>query len=228
MAPQGTIVVTGANGSFGTAIVSRLLAPDLAPSYHGVYTVRSPLSPALDKTLAAAPPSHTSTKLPMDLSSLASVREAASTLNRRVASGEIPPIRALVLNAGFMEFTSQTMSGDGFDMTFQCNYLSHWLFTLMLLQSMDKEEGRVVVVSSWSHEFVCSPFTPSTPFPSDILYSCIFSATTRLLYANGAPLARYAPGMVRRVSTETKSGRPSSTTPSPSRGRPSVRPRMRL
>ena len=160
MAPQGTIVVTGANGSFGTAIVSRILAPDLASSYHGVYTVRNSLSPALDKTLAAAPPSHASTKLPMDLSSLSSVREAANTLNRRVASGEIPPIRALILNAGFMEFTSQTVSEDGFDMTFQCNYLSHWLFTLMLLGSMDKEKGRVVVVSSWSHEFVCSPFTP--------------------------------------------------------------------
>lgn len=41
---------------------------------------------------------------------------------------------------------------DEFDTTFAANYLGHWLLTLLLLKSMDKEEGRIIVIGSQSHE----------------------------------------------------------------------------
>ena len=32
------------------------------------------------------------------------------------------------------------------------NYLANWLWVLLVLESMDPEEGRIVLVSSWSHD----------------------------------------------------------------------------
>lgn len=64
----------------------------------------------------------------------------------------MPPIRALILNAGVLDFGKQTWTSDGFDVTFASNYLGHWLLTLLLLQSMDKEAGTIVVIGSQMHE----------------------------------------------------------------------------
>ncbi|GAW20263.1 hypothetical protein ANO14919_097640 [Xylariales sp. No.14919] len=41
---------------------------------------------------------------------------------------------------------------DGFDNTFIANYLGHWLLTLLLLKSIDKSSGRIVVIGSQSHD----------------------------------------------------------------------------
>lgn len=55
---------------------------------------------------------------PLDLSDLASVRAFAADFHEGVAAGRIPPVRVLILNAGWQEFTTQTWTADGFDMTF--------------------------------------------------------------------------------------------------------------
>ena len=151
---KGTIFVTGTNGGLGSAIVSKIISsPELSAGYHGIYTVRKvETATVLNQALASAPSTHSFDKVALDLSKLSSVREVANAINRRVAEGSLPPIRALILNAGYQEHTTHDFSPDGFDMTFQSNYLSHWLLTLMLLQSMDKEHGRVVVLGSWLHE----------------------------------------------------------------------------
>ena len=64
----------------------------------------------------------------------------------------LPLIQALVLNAGFQDFGKQVWTEDGLDKTFSANYLGHWLFTLLILRSMNKDTGRIVVVGSQSHE----------------------------------------------------------------------------
>lgn len=107
---------------------------------------------ALNEALESAPSGHKYEKMALDLSKLSIVREVANTINKRVAEGSLPRIRALILNAGYQEHTTQTFSSDDFDISFQANYLSHWLLTLMLLQSMDKENGRIVVLGSSTHE----------------------------------------------------------------------------
>jgi hypothetical protein len=53
----------------------------------------------------------------------------------RVADGSLPPNRALILNVGYQEHSEQFFSEDGLDKLFQCNYLFHWVLTLMLLRA---------------------------------------------------------------------------------------------
>lgn len=105
MSATGTILLTGANGGLGSAIVTEIVkSPDLA-AYHGVYTVRNAASaPQLKQALAGAK-SHKHDIVDLDLSTLASVRNAAGDVNRRVAAGEWPPIRALILNAAYQDHT---------------------------------------------------------------------------------------------------------------------------
>ncbi|KAJ5783332.1 Short-chain dehydrogenase [Penicillium psychrosexuale] len=155
---KGTIIITGANGSLGSALVRHVFSsPNLADDYYGVYTVRRlETATNLEKTLTHAPVTHKHESIALDLSRLSEVRAVADSINKRVSEGSLPRIRALILNAGYQEFTTQNFSEDGFDMSFQCNYLSHWLLTLMLLGSMDKEHGRIVVIGSNTHD----PYDP--------------------------------------------------------------------
>ncbi|KAK8014186.1 short-chain dehydrogenase [Apiospora arundinis] len=155
--PQGSIFVTGANGGLGSAIVDHIVrSPTLSANYHGLYTIRNPQRAAgVERSLQKAQTTyhnHNYDLVPLDLSSLSSVRACAADINRRVTEGSLPRIRALVLNAAWQEYTTQTWTDDGFDQAFQANYLSHFLLTLLLLQSLDREHGRVVVLGSWSHD----------------------------------------------------------------------------
>lgn len=160
MLQHGTILVTGANGGLGNAIVTNIInQQDLCTNYYGIYAVRDTVRGAatVRRTLDRANSvKHDHELLSIDLGSLESVRNSARDINGRVSNGTIPPIRALVLNAGWGEQTTHSFTKDGFDMSFQVNYLSHFLLTLLLFQSMDKEHGRIVVLGSWTHEYIIS------------------------------------------------------------------------
>lgn len=151
--PKGTVVLTGANGGLGLATVTRLTSrPDLA-CLHSIYAVRDAASaPALRSALRGAARPHPHEVVSLDLTRLGDVRRLAADVNSRVAAGEIPPIRTLILNAAYLEFEEQTWTEDGFDTAFAAAYLGHWLLTMLLLRSMDREVGRIVVVVSSAHE----------------------------------------------------------------------------
>lgn len=154
---KGTILLTGANGSLGSTMASQIAStPELA-AYYGLYAVRdAQAAPVLRTALAqhrTTTSPHAHDVISLNLADLDSVRNVAATINARVAAGEIPPIRALVLNAGYLEFMAQSWTtAGGFDMTFASNYLGHWLLTVLLLGSMDRDAGRVVVVGSEAHD----------------------------------------------------------------------------
>ncbi|KAJ4396063.1 hypothetical protein N0V93_000280 [Gnomoniopsis smithogilvyi] len=152
---KGTILVTGANGSLGSTIVSQIVSePELA-AHHGLYAVRNAnAAPALAAAIGAGKrtQNHTYDLISLDLTDLASIRVVAALINARVAAGEIPALRSVILNAGYLEFTSQSWTKDGFDTSFASNYLGHWLLTLLLLQSLDRQDGRIIVVGSESHD----------------------------------------------------------------------------
>ncbi|XP_020581982.1 short-chain dehydrogenase TIC 32, chloroplastic-like [Phalaenopsis equestris] len=93
------------------------------------------------------------TILPLDLSSLSSVRSFASQF---LALGF--PLNILINNAGRFVF-DQAESEDGFELTFAINFIGHFLLTNLLLEKMVETaretgiEGRIVNVSSVCHRW---------------------------------------------------------------------------
>lgn len=151
---KGTILVTSANGGLGSSIAQRIDSlPELA-AYHRLYTVRDASTATTLASALESSSTHSYDVISLDLNNIQSVCETARTVNERVSAGDIPPIRALILNAGFHDFGKQAWTEDGLDKTFSANYLGHWLLTLLLLKSLDRASGRIVVVGSQAHEYV--------------------------------------------------------------------------
>jgi NAD(P)-dependent dehydrogenase (short-subunit alcohol dehydrogenase family) len=79
-----------------------------------------------------------------DLSSLASVREAAAAVRR-----DYPPLGLLINNAGMVS-TRRRTSAEGFELTFATNHLGPFLLTALLSDHFDKA-ARIVIVASRIH-----------------------------------------------------------------------------
>jgi NAD(P)-dependent dehydrogenase (short-subunit alcohol dehydrogenase family) len=153
MGSSGTILITGANGGLGSAFIKALINSSYSSSYRGVFTVRSASpdsSGGLHQIVDGTSLDYSIT--PLDLSDLNSVRTFAKSINDKVASGEIPRIRALVLNAAIQTHRGPMYSKDNLEINFAVNYLAKFLLVLLLLQSMDLEWGRIVIVSSFTHD----------------------------------------------------------------------------
>lgn len=150
---KGSFVLTGCNGGLGKALVAEFLKSPEAMEYKGQFAVRNPsTATALHQIIATSLKAEDHDIITVDLSSLASVRWSAQKINESVSSGKIPPIRALVLNAALQHTRGQTFTSDGLESNFAVNYLANYLLVLLLLPSMDKEMGRIVFVSSWTHD----------------------------------------------------------------------------
>jgi NAD(P)-dependent dehydrogenase (short-subunit alcohol dehydrogenase family) len=81
-----------------------------------------------------------------DLASLRQVREAAEAVKRKYSRLDV-----LINNAGIFS-PRRTMTEDGFEATFQVNYLSHFLLTQALLDPLQKSNsGRIINLSSNAH-----------------------------------------------------------------------------
>jgi NAD(P)-dependent dehydrogenase (short-subunit alcohol dehydrogenase family) len=136
-------VVTGANTGLGYQTATELAGRGA----HVVLAVRN-----LDKGKAAAdliarryPGAEVSVQ-ELDLTSLASIREAAAGI-RAAYDG----IDLLINNAGVM-MTPKSTTKDGFELQFGTNHLGHFAFTGLLLERLLITPGsRVVTVSSMGH-----------------------------------------------------------------------------
>jgi NAD(P)-dependent dehydrogenase (short-subunit alcohol dehydrogenase family) len=85
--------------------------------------------------------------LPLDLASLVSIRNFANAFSK---SG-LPPLQAIVCNAGLQIVKGTTYTQDGLEMTFGVNHLGHFLLVHLLLKYMS-EPGRIIFVSSGTHD----------------------------------------------------------------------------
>ena len=139
-AAQATILVTGATDGLGRRVAQELAAKGAAVLLHG----RSP--ERLDATLEDLRSQTGSEKVNpylADLSSLAAVRDLAE----RILS-EHDRLDVLVNNAGIIA-RGRKESEDGYELTFEVNYLSHFLLTRLLLPLLkDSAPARIVNVAS--------------------------------------------------------------------------------
>jgi NAD(P)-dependent dehydrogenase (short-subunit alcohol dehydrogenase family) len=86
--------------------------------------------------------------LPLDLASLANVREFADAVARQLGEDRVD---MLVLNAGAQYRRADQRSADGFELTFAVNHLSHYLLARLLLPAV-ADGGRIVVTTSDAHD----------------------------------------------------------------------------
>jgi NAD(P)-dependent dehydrogenase (short-subunit alcohol dehydrogenase family) len=135
-------MVTGANSGIGRATAEQLAM--MGASVVMVCRSRSKgertLSEIRNKTGGSVE------LLLADFASLDSVRRLVEQFTKTHDS-----LQVLVNNAGLAK-VRRTVTGDGFETTFQVNYLSHFLLTRLLLDILKKgAPSRVVNVSSVSH-----------------------------------------------------------------------------
>jgi retinol dehydrogenase-12 len=140
-----TFLVTGANSGIGLAMVKALAARNARL----VLACRSEARamPVLE-TLRAGHPGLDAAFLPLDVSDLTSVRNAAATF---LKMGH--PLDVLVNNAGVAG--TQAVSRDGFDLTYATNHIGPFLLTSLLLPRLrESAEARIVNVASAAHLMV--------------------------------------------------------------------------
>jgi len=142
-----TVVITGANVGIGFA-TARFVAT--LPQWHVVLACRNTAKAnAAIATIRNARPDSSVTLVPLDLFSLASVRRFPELLVEKA----LPPVGGLILNAGGinMKAGSLEFTEDGFERTFQLNFLGHFLLANLLVNQM-VEEARIIFVSSDLHD----------------------------------------------------------------------------
>ena len=131
-----TAVITGANAGLGLECARALVAED--PSWHVVFAVRDVARGA--QAVAQIGHPDRCTVLELDLASLRSVRAFTETLR----AAALPPLRAIVCNAGLQVVSGTERTAEGVEMTFGVNHLGHFALVRDLCDDLVRP-GRVVV-----------------------------------------------------------------------------------
>jgi len=153
---MGTLIITGANSSLGIPAVHHLLS-HYQPSTI-ILTVRNDSeqdvnTKKLREVIAKSSNGANASIRKLDLASLAAVQQFTDVVRSEVAGGQIQRIIAVVWNAmswtlhGGLNFTS-----DGFERSMAINHIAHFKMTLQLLGSFDPDHGRIIFLSSDSHD----------------------------------------------------------------------------
>ncbi|KAH7041941.1 hypothetical protein B0J12DRAFT_216166 [Macrophomina phaseolina] len=152
---SGTIIVTGAAGGLGLAISEIVLQQ--SDAFACILTVRDEHAAnarTVRERMNSSKGSRQAEVAELDLSSFESIRNFADHINSSVSSGKLPPIRALILNAAYIpvgperKYAKTSIDGKQLEMCFAVNFLANAQLSLLLLKSLDKENGRIVYVSS--------------------------------------------------------------------------------
>lgn len=139
-----TLVMTGASRGIGRAAADRILRG--APDTHLVLVTRD----VSGRDLPAAPAGAAVSHCTADLSSLADVRRAAEQIASRLDSGELPPLRGFLGNAGIQYTNALTTGSDGLEATFTVNVLANHLF-VSILRNYFRAPARIVLTTSDTH-----------------------------------------------------------------------------
>lgn len=141
-----TVIITGGNAGLGYQC-----AKNIAKSGQDWYIVLA--SRDQNRTSEAAQRLKQETgysqieAIQLDLASLASVRHFAEEIKER----RLPPLKAVVCNAGLQIPGGTTSTRDGFETTFGVNHLGHFLLVNLLLSQL-VAPARIIFVSSGTHD----------------------------------------------------------------------------
>lgn len=139
-----TVVVTGATSGLGREAAAGLAA---RPGWTVAVAARDAARGARTVDALDALGGGPHAALPLDLADLASVRAFPQAL----ADAGLPPLHALVANAGVQYRDRRHVTAEGFEATFGVNHLAHFLLLRLLLPRL-QERGRVVFVASGTHK----------------------------------------------------------------------------
>ena len=140
-----TAIITGGNGGLGYQCARAIAAA--WPQWHVIIASRdhAKSEEAVRSIVAATGNSHVAA-IELNLESLDSVRRFAADLAARA----LPPIGAIVCNAGIQTVRELTYTDEGFETTFAVNHLGHFLLVNLLLRHLS-DRARIVMVSSGTH-----------------------------------------------------------------------------
>ena len=140
-----TIILTGGTSGLGYACARTIAASH--PDWNLVIPGRNERQGAQAvNTLQQQTGNQHIEWMPLDLASLASVRAFAKDFAVR----DLPPLHAVICNAGLQVVSGTTYTQDGFEMTFGVNCLGHFLLVNLLLRHL-ATPARIVFLSSDSH-----------------------------------------------------------------------------
>jgi NAD(P)-dependent dehydrogenase (short-subunit alcohol dehydrogenase family) len=155
----GTIIVTGAAGGLGVAIAKQFTQNEY--KLNAIFTVRDHRDNRNVKSLQDVLQNDRRCQIrSLDLNNLENVRTFATNLAMQVSAGEIPPITALCFNAGYISSYGQSFTNDGYEKTFQINYLANLLLAYLLLPVINRTQGRIVFITSFTHDPLCKQAKP--------------------------------------------------------------------
>jgi NAD(P)-dependent dehydrogenase (short-subunit alcohol dehydrogenase family) len=123
------------------------------PELHVVLACRNALTAnAAVSSIKTLDPQASLEYLALDLGSLESIRTFGNVCKEQMESGKMPPISSIIFNAATVH-ESDTYTKDGFESTFGCNHLGHFLLLHLLLRLIDPNyPTRIVFVSSSVHD----------------------------------------------------------------------------
>ncbi len=140
-----TVIITGGNSGLGYQCARKIAAHQ---DWHVVIASRDQeKAQAAARSLSAQTSNSNISALPLDLSSLVSVRAFVD----QFAQKNLPPLKAIVCNAGIQIVTGLTYSREGFETTFAVNHLGHFLLVNLLIKNL-VAPARIVFVSSGTHD----------------------------------------------------------------------------
>lgn len=145
----GTVLITGGTGSLGFEAAKAIAGAGrgLIP----LITGRGQAAVGRAAIELTAATGSTVRGMPLDLASLDDVRRFVEDLTSAVSSGSLPPLRAVVCNAGIQSVAGTRLTADGFEQTFGVNHLAHFLLVRELLPHL-VAPARIVFVASGTHD----------------------------------------------------------------------------
>lgn len=143
MAPTRSIIITGGNSGLGWE-TARLLARQKDTAVVIACRNADQGQACADRLRSGG---GSATWLPLDLASQDSVHAFVGAFRQ----AGLPPLHALICNAGNQNVGVPAKTADGYETTFAINHLGHYLLSRLLLPNL-AHGGRITIVASGVHD----------------------------------------------------------------------------